>query len=219
MKKKLVGLMIATMAFMMVACGSKESDAQTVEVDIQKVEDIENSSQEIEDNVDEEIYESMSMANPWVDSDYAGVLEATGFEMVPPAEAVNVAYSYMPSTGMAQLNFVMENAMWVYRMQPTEALEDISGVYCDWDYVADTKIAGMDAMEFSYASEPEGDFIDDMDCTRVLNWFDAQKKVTHALVVMGKGLNGMDTAVYAENLFINKEVSSSVNDTQVKNIF
>ena len=199
MKIRLVGFIMVTMAFMLVACGSKESDIQTVEVDIQKVEDIENSAKEVEDSAEEEIYESMYMENPWVDSDKAGVLEATGFDLVPPAEAANVAYSYMPSTGMAQLNFVMENAMWVYRIQPTAALEDISGVYCEWDYTGETKVAGMDAMEYSYASVPEGDFIDDMDCIRVINWYDSQN--THSLVVMGKDLNGMDTVVYAENLF------------------
>ena len=31
----------------------------------------------------------------------------------------------------------------------------------------------MMAMEYSYATAPQGDFIDNMSCTRVINWYDA----------------------------------------------
>lgn len=192
MKKKLVGLILAAMVFMLAACASQDIGA---DVSAQEVEGIAIDAPE------DEIYEGMGMSNPWVDSDKAGVLEATGFDIAAPAEATNVAYSYMPSTGMAQLNYTMENAMWVYRMQPADALEDISGIYCEWNYTGETKIAGMDAMEYGYASDPEGGFIDDMEYTRVINWYDAQNKVTYSLSVIGTDLNGMDTAVYAENLF------------------
>ena len=206
MKKILVGLVLGIMGCMLVACASKnketEASAPVVEsIPVDNSTDIPEDESTVIDTSEDEIYVGMDWSTPWVDSDKQGVLDATGFDLVPPTDAVNIAYSYMPSTGMAQLNFNMENAMWIYRMQPTDALTDISDVYCEWDYTGETKVAGMDAMEYSYASEPEGDFIDDLDCTRVINWYDAQKKVTYSLVVMGKDLNGMDTAVYAENLF------------------
>lgn len=93
-----------------------------------------------------------------VDSDKAGVLEATGFDMEAPADAANVAYSYMTGTSMAQMNYVMEDAMWVYRMQHTDELEDISGMHYDWNYIEDSLINGMNAVEYSYASGSEDGF-------------------------------------------------------------
>lgn len=196
MKKKLAGLIIAAMGLTLVACSSKENQAEASQIVLPEVESIEADSKE------EEIYIEMGtgFVNPWIDSDKEGVLEATGFDLVAPEGAANVAYSYMPSTGMAQMNYTMENAMWVYRMQPTDALEDISGIYCEWNYIEETKVAGMDAMEYSDVSEQEGDYIDNMSCTRVLNWYDAHNRVTHSLSVLGTDLNGMDTVVYAENL-------------------
>lgn len=205
MKKKLVGLLVGTLGLMLVACASQVKEAEEVESSVQEVEVTETGIQETKDIAtdasENEIYEGTGMANPWVDSDKAGVLEATGFDLVAPEEASNVAYSFMPGTGMAQMNYTTGNAMWVYRIQPTETFEDISGIYCEWSYTEETKIAGMDAVEYGYASVPEGDFIDDMECTRVVNWYDAQNKVTYSLSVIGTDLNGLDTVVYAENLY------------------
>lgn len=177
MKKILAGLLVFAMIFMMAACGSQDNKSE---------------------NADGEMQEGVNMSNPWADSDKEGVLEATGFELNAPAGAANIAYSYNSSIGMAQLNYAMDDAMWVYRMQKTDALEDISGIYSEWDYTGDTLVAGMDAMEYSYASEPDSN--GNMDCVRVINWYDAQNKVTHSLSALGPDLNGMDMASYAEKL-------------------
>lgn len=199
MKNRLVTFIIAAIGLTLVACGSNEKKDKTAEV-------IETANTEpttiVVDAPEEEIYESTWMANPWVDSDRAGVFEATGFDMVAPEGSANVIYSYMPSEGMAQMNYNFDNDIWVYRIKPTETLEDISGMYFEWHYTGETKIAGMDAMEYSYVSgEQEDDYIDNLDCTRVVNWFDAKNKVTYSLAVMGGNLNGMDTNVFAEDLF------------------
>lgn len=209
MKKRLVGLLLGTMGLMLVACASQNKEAEipvfeSIPTDTSANEEnttVDDENTAAIDDEEEEIYHGMDMSNPWVDSDKAGVLEATGFDLSAPNGATNVAYSYMPSEGMVQMNYNMENAMWIYRIKPTEALEDISGIYNEWDYIGETKVAGMDAMEYSYASVPEGDYLDDMECVRVINWFDAEKKVTYSLSVLGPDLNGMDTVVYAENLF------------------
>lgn len=198
MKKKLVILIVGIMGIMLVACTPNDNKAENSKASAKELESTTT------DAVEEEIYEGFGMANPWVDSDKEGVLEATGFDLAAPDNAVNVIYSYMPSTGMAQMNYNMENAMWVYRMQITDALEDISGIYCEWDYTGETKVDGMEAMEYSYVSEPEGEYLDGMSGTRVINWYDEVNKVTHSLSVIGTDLNGMDIAVYAENLFKTK---------------
>lgn len=205
MKKKLLVLTLGAMGLLLVSCNSKTSDrdvAQNTAYDMAQDEssDKEVIDIEIDDSSEEDIYEGMAMGNPWVDSDKAGVLEATGFDMEAPADAANVAYSYMTGTGMAQMNYVMEDAMWVYRMQHTDELEDISGMHYDWNYIEDSLINGMNAVEYSYASGSEDGFLDSLECVRVINWYDDENKVTHSLSVIGNDLNGMDTHVYAENL-------------------
>lgn len=205
MKKKLLGLVLVTTCLMLTACTSQDGEAEAGNPEAES---------SIADASETEIYEDMELSNPWVDADKAEVFEATGFELIAPAEATNVAYSYMPSTGMVQMNYDMENAMWVYRMQPSDAMEDISGIYYEWDYTGETKVAGLDAMEYGYASEPEGDYIDDMECCRVINWYDGKNKVTYSLSVMGKDLNGMDTVAYAEKLFLMPTFTGEVIDIQ-----
>ncbi len=182
MKKKMVVLIIGVMGLMLAACGSQD-----------------NGTGEINENT--EASYSKGMANPWIDSDEEGVLEATGVNVIAPEGATNVLYSYMPSEGMAQLNFNMDGAMWVYRVQPAEKLEDISGVYYEWNFTEETTVAGMEAMNYSYTSEQEGEFIDNIESTRVVNWYDAENKVTYSLYVSGIDINGLDNIVYAENLY------------------
>lgn len=220
MKKKLLGTMIGAMGLMLVACASEDKTVEVPQASTQEVENIvmnvtdapadENTvADEVDDNVvadvetdmaDDEIYESPFGANPWIDSDYAGVLAATGFDLVAPEGASNIAYSYMPSEGMAQLNYTLNNNMWVQRAQSTDELMDISGMYYEWDFVEATKVGGMDAMEYSYATPSESGFIDDVQYTRVVNWYDAQNKVTYSVSAIGN-LDGLDTIVYIENLF------------------
>ncbi len=195
MKKYFVGLLLGTMGLMLVACGSKDKAADASGAGTQATE---NASM---DTSDTEIYESEGMPNPWVDSDQEGVLAATGFRLVAPEGAVNVAYSYMPSTGMAQMNFNVGNAMCVYRVQTTDGLEDISGIYCDWDYTEKSSISGMEAMLYGCTSGQEGEYIDNLEITRVVNWYDAQNKVTYSFSTIGTNIDGMDNTVFAEELY------------------
>ncbi len=195
MKKKLLGLTLGAMGLVLVACTPQKNDVKEAESGGNDIEVIELET------ADDEVYEGMNTINPWVDSDKEGVLEATGFNFVAPAEAANVAYSYMPSTGMAQMNYTQDYSMWVYRAQKTDVLEDISGMYYDWNLIEETKVAGMDAVEYSYSLGGTDGFIDTEEATRVINWYDAENKVTYSLSVIGNDLNGLDTAVYAENLY------------------
>lgn len=209
MKKRLLALGMGMMLCSMVGCGQVTSETNEVKevneanetTESAEITQTVNNTEDISINTeDTAIYEGMDMSGGWVDSDKEGVYVATGFDIVAPEGAANVAYSYMASTGMAQLNYTTGNAMWIYRMKPAEELEDISEIYCEWNYKEEIKVAGMDGIEYSYTSEQEGDYIDSLESTRVLNWYDAQNKVTYSLSVIGTDLNGLDTAVYAENL-------------------
>lgn len=205
MKKFLAVLLLFAMVFMLAACGSKSKapEAEEPETNASEIVDPKTDTETKEEASPEtpESSQGFGMANPWVDADGPeAVLEATGFALKAPAEAVNIAYSYNTEAGMAQLNYNLDDAMWVYRMQHTEALEDISGIYCEWDYVGDTTFGDMNAMEFSYVSDPTDDQPAAQDCVRIFSWFDPQNKVTHCLAALGPDLNGLDIDVYAEKL-------------------
>ncbi len=179
MKKILSVLMIAVMLLGISACG-KTADQNN---------DVNGES-------------FAGLANPWTESDKQGVFAALGFTMEAPEGATDVVYSYMAEGKMAQLRYVYEGADWVYRIQPTDALEDISGMYCDW--ISDTpgKVSGMEAEFMGYSEQPEdSEYLDDMHFVQVVNWYDANAKVTYSLSASGQNIDGMDIGVYAESMF------------------
>lgn len=204
MRKFLAVLLLFAMVFMLAACGSKSKAPEAEEPKTNSSEIVdpktdtetkEEAAPQAPESSQGEVYQGFGMENPWVDADGPeAVLEATGFALKAPAEAVNIAYSYNTEAVVAQLNYNLDDIMWVYRMQHTEALEDISGIYCEWDYVGDTTFGDMNAMEFSYVSDPTDDQSAAQDCVRIFSWFDAENKVTHCLAALGPDLNGLDIA-------------------------
>ncbi|MCR4705395.1 MAG: hypothetical protein K5641_04960 [Lachnospiraceae bacterium] len=144
------------------------------------------------------------IANPWSNSDKQGVKDALGFDMPDaPSDATQVSYSYMKDGGMAQLSYKTGERDWTYRMQKTDKLTDISGMYYDWDVTEQGKVGDYDAEYLTYSDATgEEEFIDDIFCVWVVNWYDGAAGVTHSLSLSGKDLDGMDFQVYAESFLI-----------------
>lgn len=156
-------------------------------------------------NIVEQSTESLGIANPWTTTDKQGVLEATGFAMAAPIDATEVVYSYMNTdTGegkLAQMKYTINQTQWIYRMQSTDALTDISGMAYQWDVEFEGEVAGYEAVYYAYSdASPEQETIDDVFCVHVVNWYDTTNAVTYSLSATGTDLNGMDIQVYAERL-------------------
>lgn len=161
-------------------------------------------------DTNEESSETTMVGNPWTDSDEAGVLEATGFDMVAPQGATDVLYSYMEETKLAQMTYTQDGASWVYRMQATNALEDISGMNYEWGFNETGTVSGRDAVYMGYSDAPEdSEYIDGAESVQVVNWYDVVPGVCYSLSASGTDLNGMDIQVYAEELF--KPLQSEVD--------
>lgn len=139
---------------------------------------------------------TVDVANPWVETDHNDLLEATGCNMVAPASATNIVYSYLDTTKMAQMTYDMDGASWTYRMLPTGEYNDISGMYYEWNTQNNGRIAGNDDTYYSYNSNSE--------CVRLVNWFDKYQSVSYSLSVVGdeKSLNGMDIEEYATDVYM-----------------
>lgn len=146
---------------------------------------------------------SVSVENPWVETDKAGVLEATGLDIYAPEEATNVQYSYLTTSDMAQVTFSYAgHDDWTFRMQKSDMFLDISGLYYEWAYQGSTKVAGKEALEYAYVEgADDSGMIDDMFGVQSINWYDDSTGISYSLSVQGNDLNGMDLQVIAENLF------------------
>ncbi|MBQ1640239.1 MAG: hypothetical protein II051_03225 [Lachnospiraceae bacterium] len=195
----LVGMSMMLM-LSVTACGSKtENAAEPQTPDAEPV--IEEPATE-----EPEAEESdTGLANPWTESDREGVLAATGFDLNVPDDAENVVYSYMEADKLAQVSYVMNDHDWTYRVQPTDGLQDISGMYYEWVAEEDTNVADCEAEIKAYVeNNGDPDNLDDMFSVQVLNWYDATEGATHSVSISGRAVDGLDLSVYAEDMWMNE---------------
>ena len=180
-------------------------DANEV-VDVDVVNDDANEAVDIEvteDETDTQEEIGDELANPWIDSDEQKTLEATGFDLVCPEGATDVAYSYMEETKLAQLAYNLDGIDWTYRVQAATEMQDISGMNYEWISVSDGTVAGKSAVYMGYSDADENaDTIDGVNYVQVVNWYDDVAGVIYSLSACGENVNGMDIQVYAENIYV-----------------
>lgn len=203
MKKKICALTLAAaIAITMVGCGSASAGSTKAESAISEKEASTSTSGKVV-NIDSRKEESISIseleeiANPWTESDRQGVLEATGFDMAAPDGATDVSYSYMAEGAMAQMSYELDGNSWLYRMQQTDALTDISGMYSGWTSEEEGTVSGMIANYRRYAVDAE-----DQNDVQLVIWFDPLTAVSYSLCASGKDLDGMDIQAYAESIYV-----------------
>ena len=197
MKKKLILTLTAAAVSMamITGCGSSSETATTEasQTESEAAESTEAEGTESEEDV-------IGMANPWIESDEQGVLEATGFDMKAPEGATDVAYSYIPDNKLAQMQYVLDDINWTYRMEPSDELMDISGMYYGWTEDDGDKgtVSGREAVYYGYLAPEDSD----EESAQLVNWYDAVTGVTYSLSAVAKDLNGMDIQAYAEKLYV-----------------
>ena len=197
MKKKLILTLTAAAVSMamITGCGSSSETAATEasQTESEAAESTEAEGTESEEDV-------IGMANPWIESDEQGVLEATGFDMKAPEGATDVAYSYIPDNKLAQMQYVLDDINWTYRMEPSDELMDISGMYYGWTEDDGDKgtVSGREAVYYGYLAPEDSD----EESAQLVNWYDAVTGVTYSLSAVAKDLDGMDIQAYAEKLYV-----------------
>ena len=197
MKKKLILTLTAAAVSMamITGCGSSSETATTEasQTESEAAESTEAEGTESEEDV-------IGMANPWIESDEQGVLEATGFDMKAPEGATDVAYSYIPDNKLAQMQYVLDDINWTYRMEPSDELMDISGMYYGWTEDDGDKgtVSGREAVYYGYLAPEDSD----EESAQLVNWYDAVTGVTYSLSAVAKDLDGMDMQAYAEKLYV-----------------
>lgn len=187
MKKKLV-LVLAAMTISTAAAGCAKHEKIATPV----VEETTAATEESTEAADE----TANMANPWVTTDKEGLLAATGFDMEAPEGATDVIYSYMEGDMLAQMDYMLDGMIFVYRMQFADEFTDISGMEYTWDGEEDGTVSDRQAKYYVYTGSETEDGI------QMVNWYDAVPGVMYSLSAMGSDLDGMDIQAYAENIFV-----------------
>lgn len=118
-------ILILTLAFVLCGCNTSKND----------------NADEAEKNV--------SVANPWIESNEEGVLEATGHSIKAPEGATEVCYSYCTEDKMAQVTYIKDGKDWTYRIKASSDLEDVSGMYYDWAVSDEGTVSGKKAVTWA----------------------------------------------------------------------
>lgn len=188
MKKKWI-LVLAAMTISTAAAGCAKHEKIATPV----VEET-TAAEETESTEAEE--ETANMANPWTTTDREGLLAATGFDMEAPEGATDVIYSYMESDMLAQMDYMLDDMIFVYRMQFANEFTDISGMQYTWDAEEDGTVSDRQAKYYVYTGSETEDGI------QMVNWYDVVPGVMYSLSAMGSDLDGMDIQAYAESIFV-----------------
>lgn len=193
MKKKIVIAMLAMTltAASLTGCGSSSTD-NTAETETTDTTETTNTT----DTASED---STQIANPWTETDQQGLADATGYTMAPPSDATNVSYAYIAEDGLAQMTYTTDtDTDWVYRIQATDALTDISGIFTTWDYEGEATVAGLAAKDYALGDINE----DDTDHYQLIQWYDAVTGTTYSLSAHSlHDIGGMDIQAIAESLY------------------
>ncbi len=179
MKKKLISVLTAVTLLVMLLAGCGSSAGQETPSTAAPTE------------------QTTELANPWTESDEQGVAAATGFDMVAPDGAADVSYSYMADGAMAQMTYKLDGARWIYRIQMTDVLTDISGMEYEWLEETDCSVAGREAVYYGYTAVDRNAAAS----VQLVNWYDIVTGVTYSLSASGKELGNTEMLAYAESLY------------------
>lgn len=113
--------------------------------------------------------ESLSMINPWIDT----TNEELGGIFGVPEDAEDVIFRFLGTEGLSEMQFTLDGAHYVARTKPTDAFEDISGMYYGFNGEEEITIDGNETWEG--AAEEDDQQI------KVIMWHDAAQKASFSL--------------------------------------
>lgn len=136
---------------------------------------------------------TVSIGNPWKDDvsadDVADLVDAY---FIVPEGAKDVTYRIDEPDRLAEMDFTLDDLKFCARMKPTETLEDISGLYYEWDGEMDDSIYGAEAKFRSAVSDSE--------MIHNVIWFD-KSGMSFSLTTSDKDLDGFDITAVVEAMY------------------
>ncbi len=223
MKNRLVStIVMASLAFGLVACGSKDSsegiwtEQESATENAQNEDVVEEASSEVTEESNDEVTgaenaegseEVIGMANPWrscteeeANSSCPRLFKApegatvNGWRMMDPENAE----SGVPGQ-LVELDFSMDGLDYTARAQYGVGEDvDIAGMFYEWDVTDDITLAnwGEGHMQGKLSRHIEDGWMIDL-CT----WYDIEIGIAYSLSVEGEDLEGFDLQAVAEQMY------------------
>ena len=134
------------------------------------------------------------LANPWTQTTAQGLMDALGLQLGLPDGATNVTWQMTEAPQMGQVQFSWEGEDYTARVAPTDAFEDISGMYYSW--------AAEDACEIGRCKGVCRRAFDGDNTVDVCLWYDELTGLMYSVSVVGGDLDGFDITAAAQTLYI-----------------
>ena len=152
-------------------------------------------------------YEAMAeAANPWQDMTEEALRLASGVEFGVPEGAENVIYRWLESEGLAEMQFALDGDDYCARIKPAalEAgqVEDISGLYYEWENVESVTIGGYCEGTLGQAQADGGR------CVELCLWYDLVPGLMYSLSVNTADPDGLDLTAVAEMVYVSMQGDS-----------
>ena len=137
--------------------------------------------------------ESAAVANPWTECDAQTMLDTLGFAINLPEDAENATYRMNTELSLAEVDFTWQDMAYTARMQPTDAFEDISGLYYVWAYEEAIEIGGCEGSILR--GYDEGLTID------LCLFYDVVPGLMYSVSASGEDLDGFDITAAAQAIY------------------
>ena len=141
-----------------------------------------------------------SLANPWTDMTKEELEQVSGVPFGVPEGAESLVYRWLESEGIAEMQFVLDGDEYCARVKPSalEAgqLENISGIYYDWENEQKITIGHCDGT-IGLAQTGSEDWVE------LCQWYDIAPGLMYSLSVYTTGdPDGLDLTAVAEAVYI-----------------
>ncbi len=142
---------------------------------------------------------ALSIPNPWTDVTAEQLMELSGMAFNVPKGAEEVSYYYLAESSLAEMTFTLNGQACCARISPIISsdghIEDISGLYYNWETSEDTEVGTCPAI-IKTAREEDGTQI------KLCIWHDIAPGITYSLSVKGKDLDNAAVRALAEEVYI-----------------
>ncbi|MDO4492652.1 MAG: hypothetical protein Q4C53_02060 [Clostridia bacterium] len=139
---------------------------------------------------------SVSMVNPWTETDAKDVQDKTGVTIGIPEGAENVRWFVLEDAGLGDAEFTLNGIPFSVRFKLTAEAEDLSGLYYENWTTEKATVGYCDATDRRVKDETTGKTI--ANCL----WFDLVPGISYSVTAEADDLDGFDIIAVAEQVFI-----------------
>ena len=201
MKKKLLMLLLAGGVLCLPGCSREQvTSVETNDEVMETVDDSEANEDASTEESEDVVGNDDNAINNWVGCSFEDLDAQFTPGIVIPDEAVAVDCRMNDAINMGEIDFSMDSLAYTFRVGYTDALEDISGMYYEWDVEDEVNIKGCPGISARSISE-EG-YVD------VIYWYDEAGKKTLSLSTMAADLDGYDIQAIAEQIYGNADAEA-----------